>query len=83
MSPILFITMLTFVVHIPFGYLRSRSAKYSLKWFIYIHIPIPFIILVRIITDADYKFIPIFIIAAILGQLLGGLVPPKKIRTGY
>ncbi len=75
--------MLTFAVHIPFGYLRSRSAKYSLKWFIYIHIPIPFIILVRIITNTDDKFIPIFIIAAILGQLLGGLMLPKKIQAGY
>jgi len=83
MPPVLLITMLTFVVHIPFGYLRSKSAKYSLKWFIYIHIPIPFIILVRIITNADYEFIPIFIIAAIAGQFLGGLIFPKKRQAGY
>jgi hypothetical protein len=83
MSQVLFITILTFAVHIPFGYLRSRSAKYSLKWLIYIHIPIPFIILVRIITNTDYKFIPIFIIAAIAGQFLGGLIFPKKRQAEY
>lgn len=72
MSSILLITLITFVVHIPFGYLRSRSKKYSLKWFMYIHIPIPFIILIRIITNTNYKFIPLFILAAVIGQFLGG-----------
>ncbi len=77
MPSVLFITILTFVLHIPFGYLRSRSEKYSLKWFIYIHIPIPFIILVRIITNTDYKFIPIFVIAAVAGQFFGGKLELK------
>lgn len=72
MSSVLLITLFTFLVHLPFGYLRSRSTKYSFKWFMYIHIPIPFIILIRIITNTDYKFIPLFVIAAILGQLFGG-----------
>jgi hypothetical protein len=72
MSSLLLITLIAFVVHIPFGYLRSRSKKYSLKWFMYIHIPIPFIILIRIITNTDYKFIPLFILASIIGQFLGG-----------
>lgn len=72
MSSVLLITLFTFLVHLPFGYLRSHSTKYSFKWFVYIHIPIPFIILIRIITNTDYKFIPLFVIAAILGQLFGG-----------
>jgi hypothetical protein len=72
MSSILLITLFAFLVHIPFGYLRSRSKKYSLKWFMYIHIPIPFIILIRIITNTDYKFIPLFILAAVTGQFIGG-----------
>jgi hypothetical protein len=72
MSSVLLITLFTFLVHLPFGYLRSHSPKYSFKWFVYIHIPIPFIIFIRIITNTDYKFLPLFIIAAILGQLFGG-----------
>ncbi|HAK89586.1 MAG TPA: hypothetical protein DHV16_01780 [Nitrospiraceae bacterium] len=77
MSSVLFITILTFVLHIPFGYFRSRAKKYSLKWFIYIHIPIPFIVLVRIITHTDYKFIPLFVIAAVAGQFFGGKLELK------
>lgn len=77
MFSVLFIAILTFVLHVPFGYLRSRSKKYSLQWFIYIHIPIPFIILVRIITHTDYKFIPIFVIAAVAGQFFGGKLELK------
>lgn len=78
MSSVFFITLLTFVIHLPFGYLRSRSRKYSLKWFICIHIPIPFIVAVRIITQTDYKYIPIFIIAAIAGQYVGGKIPYQR-----
>lgn len=77
MAFVLLITVITFVLHIPFGYLRSRSEKYSLKWFIYIHIPIPFIVLVRIITNTDYKFIPVFVIAAVAGQFFGGKLELK------
>ncbi len=75
MSSVFLITLLTFAIHIPFGYMRSRSRKYSFKWFVYIHIPIPFIVAVRIITHTDYKYIPIFVIAAIAGQYVGGRIP--------
>lgn len=78
MSSVLLITLLTFAVHLPFGYLRSRAVKYSLLWFIYIHIPIPFIILIRIITNTEYKFIPLFIAAAVAGQFIGGSIFPKN-----
>lgn len=61
-------------MHLPFGYLRSRSKKYSLKWFLYIHVPIPFIIFLRVVTHTDYRYIPIFIAAAVIGQLCGGKI---------
>ncbi|MBI3592017.1 MAG: hypothetical protein HY099_00770, partial [Nitrospirae bacterium] len=47
---------------------------YSRKWFLYVHMPVPLVILARIITHTDYKFIPLFILAAIVGQLCGGKI---------
>lgn len=62
----------TLLLNLPFGYARARAKRYSLRWFLYIHIPIPFIFIARIISNIDIKYIPIFAFAAIAGQLLGG-----------
>jgi len=66
------LTLIALVINLPFGYLRSRATKFSLKWFLYIHIPIPFIILMRTWSGFSYKVIPILFIGAMAGQLLGG-----------
>lgn len=72
MLTVFLIMLFTFILNLPFGYFRSRSKKYSLKWFIYVHLPVPLVIIARLISNADYKFIPLFIISAIFGQFFGG-----------
>ena len=62
----------TLFLNLPFGYARAKTRRYSLRWFLYIHVPIPFIFIVRTISHIDIKYIPIFAIAAITGQILGG-----------
>ena len=74
MYAVILITVLTFALNLPFGYFRSRSRKYSLKWFLYIHVPVPLVIIARLVSQTDYKFIPIFVIAAVVGQLCGGRI---------
>lgn len=64
--------MLTFLVNLPFGYYRKRTKRFSFKWFLYIHLPIPIIIAVRILSNLDFRYIPLFVVAAITGQFLGG-----------
>ncbi len=66
------IVILALVVNLPFGYLRQKSRKYSLKWFLYIHLPVPLIILARLISHIDFKFIPLFLAAGFVGQFCGG-----------
>lgn len=63
---------LTFMINMPFGYFRGKTKRFSLKWFLYIHLPIPFIIFARIISQLDFMYIPIFVFAAIIGQFWGG-----------
>jgi len=62
----------TLLLNLPFGYARARTKKYSFRWFLYIHIPIPFIFIARTISHISIKYIPIFILAAVIGQILGG-----------
>ncbi|MGE5237329.1 MAG: hypothetical protein ACM3ON_00825 [Chloroflexota bacterium] len=72
MSGVLLLLLFSFLVNIPFGYLRSRSRRYSFRWFAWIHVPVLFIIVARIASHTDYRFIPLFIIAAVAGQYFGG-----------
>ena len=62
----------TLVINLPFGFLRSRSDKYSFRWFLYIHLPIPLIYLLR--TGLMFKpgVIPLLVAAAVAGQVWGG-----------
>lgn len=69
--------VLTVLLNLPFGYLRARSKKYSVSWFIYIHIPIPFIIFLRLSFGFDWKAIPLVVAAAVAGQFAGGRIGRK------
>ncbi len=71
---VVLLCILTVVINIPFGYLRKRSKRFSFKWLLYIHLPIPFIILARTISQVDFKYIPLFILAAFIGQFFGGKI---------
>ncbi|HTZ19135.1 MAG TPA: hypothetical protein VMB78_11935 [Dissulfurispiraceae bacterium] len=72
MITVILIMSLALLLNIPLGYLRSRSRKFSAKWFIYVHISIPLIIAARLLSHTDYRFIPLFVLAALAGQYIGG-----------
>ncbi|MBI5639907.1 MAG: hypothetical protein HZA17_05730 [Nitrospirae bacterium] len=63
---------LTFMINLSFGFLRNKTKKYSLNWFLCIHLPIPFIILARVSSQLGFRYIPVFVLAAVFGQILGG-----------
>jgi len=62
----------TLLLNLPFGYARVRARKYSFRWFLYIHAPIPFIFIARTLSHIQIIYIPIFVVAAVIGQILGG-----------
>lgn len=62
----------TVLINLPFGYLRKKTKRYSLKWFLCIHIPIPFIFLARTLSQLDFRYIPLLVAAAVIGQIWGG-----------
>lgn len=74
MSNVLFITLFTLFINLPFGYARKRSKKFSLKWFVCVHVPVPFVIAARLILHTDYRYIPLFVLAAVAGQWCGGKI---------
>jgi glycerol uptake facilitator-like aquaporin len=74
MVTVILIALLAFIINIPFGYLRNKSRKFSARWFLYVHLSIPLIIAARLLSHTDYRYIPIFILAAVAGQILGGRI---------
>ncbi len=64
--------LLTYVLNLPFGYLRKGARKFSFKWFLYIHITIPVIFCLRVLSHLDFRYVPVFVFAALMGQILGG-----------
>ena len=65
------ISALAFVLNLFFGYFRGKQRKFSFKWFLYIHLPIPLVVFARLYTHLDYRYIPIFLFVSVVGQIIG------------
>ncbi|HXW69576.1 MAG TPA: hypothetical protein VEJ88_08185 [Dissulfurispiraceae bacterium] len=74
MWTVLIITAFAFILNLPFGYIRKSAKKYSRKWLLCIHAPVPMVIIARITTHTDYRFIPVFILVSVAGQICGGKI---------
>jgi hypothetical protein len=58
-------------LNVPFGAYRATVATFSARWFLAIHLPIPFILVLRIGAGYGYGFIPWLLVGAVSGQLAG------------
>jgi len=70
------ISLLLFALfsNIPLGYLRMGSPKYSVRWFVYIHLSVPFIIGLRIANNISWHMVPFSIVLAVAGQMIGSRI---------
>ena len=73
--------LVVFLLNLPFGYMRSRTVTFSLRWLLAVHIPVPFVILLRISSGYSWKVIPLLLLAFAAGQLLGGKLGKLNIRS--
>ena len=72
--------IVVFLINLPFGYIRSRSAKFSRKWMMAIHIPVPFVFLLRIFSGLNWTAIPLLVLSDIAGQIAGGKLRKREIN---
>jgi len=68
--------LMVFLFNLPFGYWRGNVKKFSLQWVLAIHIPVPFVIALRILGHLGFQFItyPILVGAFFGGQFVGKLL---------
>ena len=73
-SPLLLaiLLMVTFFITLPFGRWRAKCRKYTVQWWLAIHLVIPFIFIMRRWGGFSYWYIPLFLAATVLGQIVGG-----------
>lgn len=62
-------------VNVPFGYWRARVQRFSRAWFLAVHLPVPLVVGLRLVSGLGWRlsFIPVFVGAFCLGQWLGGV----------
>ena len=65
----------TFVITMPFGAWRARCRKYTVPWWLAIHLVIPFIILMRLWGGFSFVYVPLFVASTVLGHIAGGKIP--------
>lgn len=68
------------IANLPLGYLREGAPRFSLRWFVYIHLSVPFIVLLRQTHGLGWSIIPFSLACAVLGQFVGGRMHRRKNR---
>jgi hypothetical protein len=71
---IISVTVLLF--NLPFGYWRAHTDKFSLQWFLAVHLPVLLAITLRVLSGLGWQLFtfPALIGAYFLGQLAGGRI---------
>ena len=76
------IILLAIAINLPLGYLRQKCEKFSFAWYFYVHISIPAIIYLRVKGGFNWRFIPLTLVGAFVGQYIGGVLQKKKGSNG-
>ena len=62
------------VLNLPFGFWRGGVKHFSPAWFLAVHLPIPLIVTLRLVTGLGWRLstFPLMLGAYFTGQLVGG-----------
>ncbi len=63
----------TFLVNVPFGFWRGGTRRFSWRWFLAVHAPVPLVATMRYLAGVHWSAVtfPILIGSYFAGQLLG------------
>jgi hypothetical protein len=67
------VALAVFILNLPFGYWRAGTRKFSWQWALAIHLPVPFVVLLRLYAGLGWHWstFPVLIAAFFLGQSAG------------
>ncbi len=72
------------VLNVPFGYWRAGARRFSLPWFLAVHMPVPAVIGLRVLPGIGFQIatLPITVGAYAIGQFVGGRLRGAPRRAG-
>ena len=70
------------VLNLPFGYWRAGVRRFSLPWFLAVHLPVPLVVAARFLAGLGWHFVtyPVLVGAFFAGQFLGGWIRSSRRR---
>ena len=80
---LLLVAAAVFLINLPFGYWRSRVPARSRPWFLAVHLPVPFVIALRVFSGLGWQFssFPVLVGAFFLGQYVGGKLQRRSLSA--
>ncbi|MFQ6047392.1 MAG: hypothetical protein ACE5PT_13725 [Gemmatimonadales bacterium] len=76
------VALVIFALNLPFGFWRAGTKRFTLPWFLAIHVPVPLAVALRVIAGVGWRMgaLPLFVGAFFAGQFLGGRL--RSLATG-
>jgi hypothetical protein len=73
LTRLVLVALVVCFLNIPFGYWRQGVRKFSLPWFMFVHLPIPLVVLLRLKSGIGFAWYtyPIMVGAYFGGQFIG------------
>ncbi len=80
MLRILLVTLAVLVLNLPFGWWREGVRKFSWRWFLAVHAPIPLVVALRLASGLGFQWYtyPFLVAGFFGGQLLGGRLRRRR-----
>ncbi len=75
MSPrLLAAAVAVLALNLPFGFWRAGLHRFSRRWMVAVHAPVPLVVAVRLLSGLGWQLVtfPVLIAAFFTGQLVGG-----------
>ncbi|MDO8724871.1 MAG: hypothetical protein Q7J35_02240 [Candidatus Methanoperedens sp.] len=60
--------------------MRSKATRFSRQWMMAIHIPVPFVFLLRVLSGLNWTVIPLLVLSDIAGQMVGGKLRKRDVE---
>lgn len=82
MTVFIAVLVTVFILNLPFGFWRGGVRKFSLAWFLAVHLPIPVIVALRMASGLGFHLstFPFMIGAFFAGQFAGSAIRQKHSR---
>lgn len=77
------LAFIVFIINVPFGFWRKSQKRFSLNWFLSIHIPVIISIGLRFLCDIKFEllYLLLFVLMFITGQFLGRILYNYRIKS--